>query len=241
MRAQPPDIGPRIGVGEIDERRSTEGGDSRFRLDLRLFDRPPGTQRVHAHVTRAMDDKNRDLTGVPEDILPWTDFDEDEVAEAEWQGRNPSRGALKIAEMAGVLEAYVPSRDADATLVLSDWRKYLGPFLEAPALAQNGIVLRMFSAKQFAALPREEREASGLEAPDDSLVFLVSDPQRRLVGITFLNEAGRAIRAEDDSNDRGVVLRFRQPLPENARLRLFIATPKATVSVPFVLSNIELP
>jgi len=239
--AQPPDVGARVGVGEIDERRSTEG-EGRFRLDLRLLDRPVGTLRVHAQVTKASDDKGRDLTGVPEDVLSWTDFDANEIAEAEWKARNPARGAVKIAEMSGAIEAFVPAHDPDATLTLDGWLKYLGAPLEEGTLAQNGIAVRMLSPAQYAALPRQERDAVGLEAPDNSVLFLINDPGHRLVGISFLNEAGRAIRGSgDDSNDRALVLRFNRPVPGNARLRLLIATPKAVIAVPFALSNIELP
>lgn len=238
--AQPPDTGPR--VGEIDERRASDRSDARFQLDLRLFDRPPGTTRVHAQVARAMDDKGRDLTGLPQDVLPWDSFDQNEVAEAEWNGRNPARGAVQLKELSGVLEAFVPTRDADATLTLDDWRKFVGaPLVDAGALQANAIALRILSPAQYAALPRDEREAIDREVPEDSLLFVVSDPGRRLVGITFLNEAGRQIRAQDDSNDRAIVLRFNRALPASARLRLLIATPKATVQVPFKLSNIELP
>lgn len=237
-----PDVGPRVGVGEIEERRSTTR-DRRFRVMLLLFDRPNGTRGLRARIDKAADSGGRDLVLPEQAVSEWNDFDDDEVADVDVSLRNPSRAALKIAEMSGAVEAFVPARDGAATLSIADWRKYLQPEsrVEAPVLLENSIALQMMTDEEFRKLPEARRDQIGLNVEDNSLVFLFDDPQGRVVTIQMVNGQGRVIGPDDDdSNRRGIALRFRR-LPQDARLRVLIATPASVVAVPFAIANIELP
>lgn len=81
---------------------------------------------------------------------------------------------------------------------------------------------------------------------ENSLAFQVSDPQSRLVNIEFEDERGKPIgnngrMTMGGGKEKTSIYEFSEKLPDAARIRIHILTSKATIKVPFKLTNVPLP
>jgi hypothetical protein len=81
---------------------------------------------------------------------------------------------------------------------------------------------------------------------ENSLAFQVTDPQSRLVGIEFEDERGKPISTNGrmtmgGGKEKTSIYEFSERLPDAARIRIHILTSKATIKVPFKLTNVPLP
>jgi hypothetical protein len=80
---------------------------------------------------------------------------------------------------------------------------------------------------------------------DNGIAFNLKDPKWLLIGIEFEDAAGKTIdyqgRSSMGGEDRTLIYDFSEPLPEGARAKLFLLTPKALVKSPFRLTNVPLP
>lgn len=82
-----------------------------------------------------------------------------------------------------------------------------------------------------------------MEAND--LAFNVKDPKSKLVAIELEDESGKKIESRGrmtmGSDPRTIIFGFEQKLPANARIKLYVLTPKSLVKTPFRLASIQLP
>lgn len=81
---------------------------------------------------------------------------------------------------------------------------------------------------------------------DNSLAFQITDPHSRLVNIEFVDERGKPIGTNGrmtigGGKDKTSIYEFSEKLPDAARVRIYILTPKATIKVPFKLTRVPLP
>jgi hypothetical protein len=81
---------------------------------------------------------------------------------------------------------------------------------------------------------------------ENSLAFQITDPQSRLVNIEFEDERGKPISNNGrmtmgGGKEKTTIYEFSEKLPETARIRIHILTSKATIKVPFKLTNVPLP
>ena len=86
---------------------------------------------------------------------------------------------------------------------------------------------------------------------ENSVVVIQKDPKQRIWKIEFSGASGEPIRirgtqggshfSDDGSPSTYTAFSFVKKLPENAVMRILVATPKAVVAVPFSLKNVPLP
>ena len=81
---------------------------------------------------------------------------------------------------------------------------------------------------------------------ENSLAFQITDPQSRLVSIEFEDDRGKPIgnngrMTMGGGKEKTTIYEFREKLPDAARIRIHILTSKATIKVPFKLTNVPLP
>lgn len=84
--------------------------------------------------------------------------------------------------------------------------------------------------------------ATTFQPTEDSVIVCAEDPNHRLGEFNFFDSSGQAIPVAgwSQSGDQ-YVFNFSKKLPENAVMRVMIATPKSIVAVPFALKNLPLP
>jgi hypothetical protein len=80
---------------------------------------------------------------------------------------------------------------------------------------------------------------------EHSIAFQIKDPQSRLVGIEFQDAKGAVISgsrlSSGGSEDQTRIHDFESKLPDAARVRLYVLTPRSVVKTPFKLNNLPLP
>ncbi len=84
------------------------------------------------------------------------------------------------------------------------------------------------------------------EMGENSVALQLSDKQGKLIAIEFEDAAGKTIPRQGRStmgsrDDQTQIIDFENKLPADARIRLFLLTPRSVVSTPFKLTNIPLP
>ncbi|HYV03193.1 MAG TPA: hypothetical protein VFB82_01325 [Blastocatellia bacterium] len=88
--------------------------------------------------------------------------------------------------------------------------------------------------------------SSFAQMEENSLAFQITDPQSRLVGMEFEDRLGKPISNNGrmtigGGKEKTTIYEFREKLPETARVRLLVLTPKATIKVPFKITDVPLP
>ena len=81
---------------------------------------------------------------------------------------------------------------------------------------------------------------------ENSIAFQIQDPNSKLIAIEFEDPQGKAISRNGrmtigDHKNRTEIYEFEKKLPPAARIKLLVLTPKASVRVPFKVSNLPLP
>jgi len=86
------------------------------------------------------------------------------------------------------------------------------------------------------------RMFGGAGQDDNSVQMTIKDPSNKLVAIEFIDSAGNVL-ANNGSSSSGEnhCYYFSQPLPKNAKIRVFVATDKSVIKVPFALKDVALP
>ncbi len=178
---------------------------------------------------------------------------------------NPERKAETLSELKGEIEFYVPSRDPAAIVTLPGVPKQLGKPVAHPALKSAGVELTIHTDASYAALRKQEREKQVAEmkaqgaspemiematsfmdsmngGTENSIILLVKDPQKRLIGVDFQTAAGEKIETNGSmtSSDQKTIY-FSQPLPSDYTAQIQLLTDKAVVKAPLQLANVQLP
>jgi hypothetical protein len=180
--------------------------------------------------------------------------------------KNPARKAATVKEIAGTLELFVPKLDPDSTVAIEEFQKKTGARFEAPALEKSKVKVIAWNKAQFAAL-QEKKKAADAKKPkgisealgsafsgifgignmnDNDFALQVEDPDSKVVEIEFQDAAGKRLETNGRSSSGGNELKtmfynLRNKLPENAKLVIYLATPKALVKVPVALKDVPLP
>lgn len=91
----------------------------------------------------------------------------------------------------------------------------------------------------------------GFGINENSVIVIQKDPKQRIWKIEFSNASGEPISirgtqggshfSDDDTPSTYTAFSFDKKLPENAVMRILVATPKAVKAVPFSLKNVMLP
>lgn len=83
------------------------------------------------------------------------------------------------------------------------------------------------------------------EMGENAVALQVTDPKAKIIGLEFVDAEGKTIdrqsRMTMGSEPKTYVYEFEKPLPETARLKLYVMTPRALIKSPFRMSGIPLP
>ena len=87
-----------------------------------------------------------------------------------------------------------------------------------------------------------------LRMGDNDLLFVVKDPQSQIAYIQIADETGaplktgsRSVSQDPDSGVYDYSVGLSAPVPATAQLKLYFATPKSLIHVPFKFENVPLP
>lgn len=180
--------------------------------------------------------------------------------------KNPSRKATKVKEVRGEIELYMPSKDPNSVAQIPKFVLLAGKPLTHKALKANGVTITLLTPAQLAdekkrlgEIKRKEAQASGYTGEDlDAVVasyldgllnvepgdlpMRVSDPQKRIQDITYIDAAGETKRFSSHE-DQGITVFSawgETPSPD-WKLQVSMKTPKNVTRQPFTLANVALP
>jgi hypothetical protein len=178
----------------------------------------------------------------------------------------PSRKATTVKEVRGEIELYMPSKDPNSVAQISKFTSLAGKPLSHRALKANGVTITILTPAQLAderkrlgEIKRKEAQASGYTGEDlDAVVasylegllsvepsdvaVRISDPQKRIQEITYIDAAGETKRVSSH-DDQGITVLStwgEAPAPD-WKLQVSMKTPKNVIRQPFTLANVALP
>lgn len=256
----------KVSVTEVSDRRSTGKFFNNLELKLNLTgDDVADIKGMRTVVDSAVDDSGRNLMGEREKSADFEDVQEGSQPEITIKLKNPARKATTLKKLAGKIQLFMPAKDPAATVLINDFTKMGGKPLSHPALAKAGVSATVLTKKEYDAIRKEAekkaKEEAGKEGLDQAmmkaleglfsaffqvgendLIFEISDPSANIIRMDAVDEKGEVIRRNGSMKSGGLlVLNYGEPMPANARLRIFLKTARSVVNVPLNLVNVPLP
>lgn len=119
-------------------------------------------------------------------------------------------------------------------------------FTEGMTIISTGTDADMQPRKKKLRKKKKGAPGSTPAAPQFSITLEMTDPQDKIVRTEIQDAAGHPIRDQGESTvtigaSKTRTYEFASPLPDDARLVIYLATPKSLVKVPFSFTNIALP
>jgi hypothetical protein len=192
--------------------------------------------------TTAKDDTGRSLLKDDKtESLLWTMQPRQKKADTETATAelvNPARKASTVT-LEGTIPVYSPSRDPAAIVTLQKVSAYFG----------KPIAIKGGGSLTFKGKEKDKNPISGAMfgmGGGNGVEFQLSDPKGQLVRMEFLSADGKVIEIVGRSRFtiNGVdsySYSFKEPLPEDASLKVYFATPKSMLNVPFKFDSVALP
>jgi hypothetical protein len=253
-------------VTEVNDRRSTGQFFNDLEVKLKLLgDDAASVRGIRTAVRTAVDDTGRNLLSGEKKGGDFEAVDAGGQAEVTLKLKNPARKATVIKEIAGDLELFMPDQDPGAAVVVEGILKTGASPLDSQALKEAGVSVTVLTKKDYEALrkaeekkAKEQAEKQGLEEAamkmleglfgslfqvgENDLVLKVDDPSAKVIQIEAADAGGARINSYGRmKSDDLVILNYGEPLPPDARLRIFLKTEKSVVSVPLKLTDVVLP
>jgi hypothetical protein len=226
-------------------------------------------------ITKAVDETGRDLLD-PEASEP--DFTPNHRLSARGDAppspasvyinlENPDRKAMKVQEIRGEIELFMPGKDPNSVAEIAKFLPQSGKPLAHKALKANGVEIVMITPAQVEADRNKRAEAKkkeyaemGFEGEDlanmlkgflegllmgsgeNDLVVRIKDPNKRIQQINYIDGAGEVQQVSmlDDEGTIKLSTWAGKPQPD-WKLRVSMKTPKNVVRYPFVLKDVPLP
>jgi len=252
-----------IRVGDVKDMRTTGQFFAGLDVELKLAGDSLGDAKsMRISIDSATDDTGRSLL----DPQHGTDNVEGHFGQKNTiplRLKNPGRKAATIKEITGTLELFMPKNDPESTVAIDGWSSKTNAPLDAPALQKAGVKITARDKAQFDAVrakqKEEKKEKKGPDLGDafgqffgsgnfgeNDIALEIEDPEGKVMEVEFQQANGKVIdtggRSSSTSNKvKTMVLNFRQKLPENSKLMVYLSTPKAQIKVPLALKDIPLP
>lgn len=262
----------RVMVGEITDKRTTGQFFSECEVQLKVIGdavaESLGVRTVR--VRSAVDDTGRDLLRADED-KPSSDSVGDEPkgsVEKKVTLKNPARSAKFIRLLEGEVELFQPTAANGGVVVDKKFMARPNQPLLLPALKKWNVQVTYFTKEGLEAKKKqlEQQQEAGtkdtgekfgkalaeafgsifsgmMDDSEDSLRFVIEDPDGRVAGLRFRDAKGKAIDVHSRSSSRAFhsySLEGGVP-PADTQLYVYLATPESLKVVPFKLENIPLP
>lgn len=176
---------------------------------------------------------------------------------------NPSRKASTI-NLQGTLPVFVPSQDPSSVVTLPDISAVYGKPLESKQTDISITVLDKATSDARAKAKEEEQKKKAAAAGnalnmalgqmfgmggslrENDLQFRVKDPNHFLVRLEVVGPDGKLVetngRSKMSSEGEDVYTNnYNNPLPKGSSLKIYYATAKSMINVPFHFENVPLP
>jgi len=265
-----PDV--RVMVGDITDKRTTGDFPGECEIHLKIIgDAIADSLGVRAvHVRSVVDDTGRDLMKTEEESSSSDSIGEESKTSVEKTVtvKNPSRSAKFIRSLEGVVELFQPTAANGGVVIEKRFMARPNQPLASPALKKWNVEVTYFTREGFEAKKKEfeklqESETSdaaekfgkalaevfgsilgGMMGDDEnSLRFVINDPDGRVLDLAFKDAKGKPIKIESSLTSgplRSIGLEGGVP-PPDTQLVIYLATPDSIKTVPFKLENIPLP
>ena len=257
----------KITVDKISENRSTDDGyfSNRCEIDLKLSgDEVRKYKSVKiGKITKAVDQQGLDLID-PEFSGSYEDIS-NTAAIAKLKTKVASRKASVIKELAGEIKMYNPSESNGGIMKIKDFAKKANTNL-TPALSDTKVIYITKESyekikkdkettrdAEIQKLPKEAKEVALLltdlvdafayvEFSGKEAVFIVEGDKSKLVDMYFENAAGKRLDGNGSMISGDVnVYYFNETIKPTFRMVLQIEYPTSVKTIPFKLTNIDLP
>jgi hypothetical protein len=265
--ALPGPAGVAVTVGDITDRRRNDNSFAGLEVELKLAGEAAGGVRgARALLQKAVDDTGRSLLKESEKTPDFEKSSGDAPPVLKLDLRNPARRAMKIREISGSVELFLPARDAASVARVDKFQSTMDRPLSAAPLKAAGAEVTVVSRKTYEAEKKKDDERKKKEAEsagiagamvnvfsglfeglwgdigDNDVLVKVDDKAKKVFGIDVFDAAGKKI---DDAGSMTVgsfrILKFTEKLPADASLRIYLMTPKSLVTAPFSLKDVALP
>lgn len=184
--------------------------------------------------------------------------------------KNPARRASAIKQLAGRLDIFVPSRDPQATVQVPRLLEHTGKPLPAPALAAAGVQVTPLTKDEYEAIKEQQKKEAEAKAKEqmgddfggamaqafmgmfgglmnvgpNGIILQIEDPDQRIIAVDFVDGAGEEVRPQSWSKMQDGSVRtysFGSAPQPDWGVKLYLATDKAMLRVPFAMTDIPLP
>ena len=180
---------------------------------------------------------------------------------------SPARAAATLREITGNIELYDPTRDLQSVITIADIPSHAGRTLDDATLKSLGLEIAFLNKDQAdeqqkaqdakpapAGTPQLKPEVrselikairalfGGIAVDDKTLAFHVLDPNARFVDVALETAGGQIIPSAGRTRSGELQsYEFKEAIPADAHLKIYVATPKSVVEVPFKLTDVALP
>lgn len=260
-----------VSVTEVRDSRTTGQFFAGLEMKLKVMgDTIADAKGLKLSVTRAVDDTGRDLLRKDDDIRKdFTKPDENRTGQAEIEVKlkNPSRKAAVVKELAGEVSVYSPGKDPDSVASLPSFMTHAGKKIDNKAIKNARVDLAIMTKKEFDEYKEQQKKevkakegemvkefgeamakALGslfggmMEISENSVILNIADPDSKVIDLEFSDAAGAAIRSGSTMRTGDIrVFEFEKPMPQDAKLTIFLITPKSMTRASFRISDIALP
>ena len=151
----------RVMPGEVKDTRRTDGFFNKLEVEMKVLgDVLSGAKGIRVRITKAVDETGKDL--LPEkkgdDEFKEISSSGSETAKVDLELKNPARKAMAVQEISGTLELFVPSRDANATILIPSLTSAVGHAFEHAGLKAAGIDVSIWNKQQYETRRKSEEE-----------------------------------------------------------------------------------
>ena len=207
----------RVMPGEVKDTRRTDGFFNKLEVEMKVVgDILTDARGVRVSVTKAVDETGRNLVHEKEKEKDFDEFDSSDrsTLKVELELKNPSRQALAVQEISGVLEFFVPKRDPSSTVTIPALGKVVGQAVNSPALKTAGIEISIWNKEQYEgrrkaeeerlkkAFEEKKKKAAESGNPAEDLGDALADGLMKVFGgmfsaMTEMGENGLALQIKD--------------------------------------------
>jgi len=260
-----------VSVSEVRDSRTTGQFFAGLEMKLKVMgDIVADAKGVKLSVTKASDDTGRDLLKKDESgRQDFTKPDENRTGQAEIEVKlkNPSRKATVVRELAGELTVFSPSKDPNAVASIPAFMSQAGKTIKNHSLKAAGVELAIMTKKEFDEFKEQQKKevkakegemvrefgeamakalgslfGSLMEVTENSVILNITDPDGKVVDLEFEEGSGALLRSGSSMRTGDVrIFEFEKQMAQDAKLTIFLATPKAMSKTRFMLKDIALP
>ncbi len=261
----------KVSVSEVRDSRTTGQFFAGLEVKLKAMgDIIADAKGIRLNIIKAVDDTGRDLLkkdSMRSSDFTKPDENNSGQAEIEIKLKNPSRKAAAVSELSGEISIFVPKKDPIATASIDAFMTLAGKPVRNNALKSARVEVAIMTKKEFdefkAQQKKEVKAKEGemvkelgeamvkafgalfegmMEVGENSVILNLSDPDSKVIELEFLDSGSGPIRNTSSMKTGDIrVYEFEKPMPRDARMTIFLMTPKSLIKTKFKMKDIALP